>query len=135
MAPHPATRTLPRAAAALLLAAGVALAAGRAEAGCGDHLVLVGRAHGPTPGLAPDAPPPGPGTPAAPCRGPNCSAAPTPADAADTTLKLDTGPDEWGGSMPASADSPLGARALSLLLAHGQPIHQPTSIFRPPRAG
>ncbi|MFO0799810.1 MAG: hypothetical protein U0804_20245 [Gemmataceae bacterium] len=111
-------------AAALLLAAGVLAPAGRAEAACGDYVVIDGKpaAHDPAP-------------PGEPCHGPNCSAreAPAPAPLAPSTTP-NPAPKDRPADLAATAEpspafdhvaEPPAGRAVHVAY---QPFHPPRSV-------
>src|SRR5688572_22803801 len=86
--------------AALLLAAGVFLLPGQAEAGCGEPLLTTSGK--PPPGHQPQNPAPAPQDPIRlPCHGPGCSGDPTPHDS-PLSLPTTSAPD----SKSWAADSP-----------------------------
>jgi hypothetical protein len=117
------------AAVAVLTAAGVAAAPGRADAGCGDYVTVAAD----TPDHRADAP--DGSNPLAPCRSPGCSSRPTPPDVpltAPTTAP--TGPDQWADALGRTGDhAPHPAAGRTPPADPGRPVHFPRPIFHPPR--
>ncbi len=110
-------------AAAVLLAAGLFGPAGRAEAACGDYLVIDGKpvAHEPAPR-------------GEPCHGPNCSAreAPAPAPLAPLTSPNPM-PKDRPVDLAAAADGAPGFAAAADPPA-GRAVHRSYLPFHPPRS-
>jgi len=110
-------------AAALLLAAGLFGPAGRAEAGCGDYLVIDGRP------VTHEPPPPG-----EPCQGPNCSAREAPPSA---PLAPPTSPNPAPKDRPADAAAPADPAPMFGHVAElpaGRAVHVSYVPFHPPRS-
>ena len=115
--------TLRLAGAALLLAAGVGLTGGTASAACGDHVTILSPA-----GI------PGDG-PAKPCFGPDCHAAPAPADAPAAALPE-------AGRMTRDLAAPVVTRLTDGLTVgrpapvsdDGTPVSRASLPFDPPRS-
>lgn len=124
------TRTLPRlparaVATALLLAAGLFGSGGRAEANCGDYVVIDGQ-----PAVGHDAG----RLPGEPCHGPNCSVGECPPQA---PLVPPTNPnpapkDRWAGVIIAADPSPGFDEPVAPASCH--PVRRPSDTFHPPRS-
>jgi hypothetical protein len=127
MIPLRLSRVARAAGVALVPAVVVLCCAGRADAECGDYLRIIG-----TDGT--DQPMPGHESKPAdgPCHGPFCHGgpkAPNPTPPAPTVLV----PDPKG--LVAETKGPDNASATRFdLETDGSPVHQPQSIFHPPRA-
>lgn len=123
--------------AAVLLAAGMSLSAGRAEAGCGDYLKLLGESGTHDPHLAGRLMSTGhrplePGRSDRPCRGPNCSSAPS---APDMPVPVSPVVKDTAAGMRGEADDHAAAsRRTAWLDSAARRIHRPTDTFRPPRS-
>ncbi|MFO0929578.1 MAG: hypothetical protein U0736_21540 [Gemmataceae bacterium] len=123
--------------AAVLLAVGMCLSAGRAEAGCGDYLKLLGEPGTHDSQLAARLMnsghlPPEPGRSDRPCRGPNCSSAPS---APDMPVPVPpVGKDTAAGMHGEVDDHAAASRRTAWLDSAARRIHRPTDTFRPPRS-
>jgi hypothetical protein len=122
------SRAVRPAGVALLPAVVMLCCAGRASAGCGDYVRIVGPdgqvqspvGHDPMPGERP-------------CQGPNCSGGPK---APAPIPPAPTGPAPVVKGLVPHADRHGGLRTAGCLPppADASPVRLPTSIFHPPRA-
>ncbi len=124
------TRALPRlpvraVATALLLAAGLFGPGGRAEAGCGDYVVIDGQ-----PVAGHDAG----RVPGEPCHGPNCSLRECPPQAPLVPpTNPSPAPKDRSASVIIAADPSPGFDE-PVALASRHPVRRPSDTFHPPRS-
>ena len=122
-APSP-TAGVRRLGAGVLAVVGLLLAAGRADAGCGDHVTV--RRQSPAADSAPPAKPP--------CHGPTCSAAPVPTDAPPATAPAPRPADSDDlATLPAGPTDEGVARPTAAADSGPRPVRRSTDQFRPPR--
>jgi hypothetical protein len=122
------TRVLRTAGVALLPAVVLLCCAGRADAGCGDHVRIVGPDGQVRPAAGHD-----PVPAERPCQGPECTGgpkAPAPVSPAPPAPTSDV------KGLVGEAGDPDGTSGISRRTADpdGSPVRRPNSIFHPPRA-
>lgn len=117
-------RTLVRfAVATLLLAVGLVLSGGAAQASCGDHVRIV------TPTAGEDVP-----VPPMPCHGPNCSSAPPRRLPASMPTKTVQPPTEWAATATDTLPLPDATSGRVVGDADGRPVRISSAPFHPPRS-
>lgn len=130
MPPDPLPRLIRATVIAALAVAGLLACAGRASAGCGNYVTIIGQP-GETPGPISHGPSPGPVR----CQGPNCTGGPkAPAPVPVPPMASGLGAGKALVSTTDADPGPTNPGRQSASTA-GRPVRRPSAIFHPPRAG
>jgi hypothetical protein len=127
----PRTDLLSRTAAALLFAAVIVSASGRAMASCGDYVTIAGQSVGH--GHDPITPMHG-GSDRLPCQGPSCSGDRHPGELPLTApVKISTAAKDIADQLAAGLATADGRHGFHPVTSDGAPVGYSLSIYHPPR--